>query len=62
MATLGKGPYNSGAVAAQLAKKTTQVGPHRDNLIRRGLIYSRRYGEIDFTVPMFDEYIRRSLR
>lgn len=62
MAALGKGPYNSGAVAAKLAKKATQVGPHRDALIRRGLIYSRRYGEIDFTVPMFDEYIRRSFQ
>jgi AAA ATPase domain len=60
MASLGQGPYNSGAVAAKLNKKTAQVGPHRDALIRRGLIYSRRYGEIDFTVPMFDEYIRRS--
>jgi hypothetical protein len=30
-------------------------------LIKRGLIYSHRYGEINFTVPMFDQFIRRSL-
>jgi hypothetical protein len=59
MASLGKGPYSSGEVAKLLHKTTTQVGPHRDGLIRRGLCYSQRFGEIDFTVPMFDEYIRR---
>jgi hypothetical protein len=61
MASLGAGPYSSGAVAAKLKKTTTQIGPHREALIKRGLIYSHRYGEINFTVPMFDQFIRRSL-
>jgi hypothetical protein len=62
MASLGAGPYTSGDVATKLGKKTSQVGPQREALIKRGLIYSHRYGEIDFTMPMFDEYIRRSLK
>jgi hypothetical protein len=59
MASLGCGPYQSGDVAAALGKTTTQVGPHRDTLIKRGLCFSPRYGVIDFTVPMFDQFIRR---
>ena len=61
MASLGAGPYASGKVAAAMGKTTTQVGPHRDALIRRGLCYSPRYGIIDFTVPMFDQFIRRRM-
>jgi hypothetical protein len=59
MASLGAGPYGSGDVAAAMGKTTTQVGPVRDVLIKRGLCYSPRYGLIDFTVPMFDEFVRR---
>ena len=59
MASLGLGPYRSGEVATAMGKTTTQVGPHRDALIKRGLCYSPRHGIIDFTVPMFDQFIRR---
>ncbi len=61
MASLGPGPYASGDVAAALGRTTTQVGPTRDSLIKRGLCYSPRWGQIAFTVPMFDRYVRRSL-
>jgi len=61
MASLGEGPYSSGDVAAAMGRTTTQVGPLRDSLIKRGLCYSPRYGLIDFTVPMFDQFIRRAL-
>lgn len=61
MASFGIGPYNSGEVAAAMGKRTTQVGPHRDALIKRGLCYSPRHGVIAFTVPMFDQFIRRHL-
>jgi hypothetical protein len=33
----------------------------RDSLIKRGLCYSPRWGEIDFTVPMFDDFVRRAM-
>ncbi|MDE0498170.1 MAG: ATP-binding protein [Acidimicrobiaceae bacterium] len=59
MASLGTGPYGSGKVATAMGKNTSQVGPLRDALIKRGLCYSPRHGIIDFTVPMFDQFIRR---
>lgn len=62
MAALGgPGPYRSGDVSRGLGKKTTQTGPTRDGLIKRGLCYAPRHGELAFTVPMFDEFIRRTL-
>ena len=62
MAALGgSGPYKSGEVSRQLGKKTTQTGPVRDSLIKRGLCYSARHGDLSFTVPMFDEFLRRAL-
>ena len=59
MATLGPGPCGSGEVAKALAKTTAQTGSVRDALIKRGLIYSPRWGRLAFTVPMFDEYVAR---
>lgn len=62
MAALGgPGPYRSGDVSRHLGKKTTQTGPTRDSLIKRGLCYAPRHGDLAFTVPMFDEFIRRTL-
>jgi hypothetical protein len=61
MASLGVGPHTSGAVAERIGRRTNQVGPTRERLIRRGLVYSPRYGEVMFTVPLFDEFIRRVL-
>lgn len=59
MAELGPGPVRSSAVAALLGKKVTAVAPTRDALIKKALCYSPRWGEIDFTVPMFDWFMRR---
>ena len=61
MAALGRGPYSSGEVAASLGRTTSQVGPTRDTLIKRGLCYSPRHGRISFTVPMFDQFVLRAL-
>lgn len=57
----GQGPHPSGDVAGALGRTTTQVGPVRDSLIKRGLLYAPRHGVIAFTVPMFDQFIRRTL-
>lgn len=59
MAELSPGPVRSGDVARLLEKKTTALGPTRDGLLRKALCYSPRWGEIDFTVPMFDRFMRR---
>jgi hypothetical protein len=61
MAELAPGPIRSSAVAALLGKKTTAVAPTRDMLIKKALCYSPRWGEIDFTVPMFDRFMKRSM-
>lgn len=62
MASLDRpGPYRSGDVSAALGKKTTQTGPVRDSLIKRGLLHAPRHGFLSFTVPMFDQFIRRAL-
>jgi hypothetical protein len=59
MAELGPGPVRSGEVAALLGKTAQAVAPVRDSLIRKALCYSPRRGEIEFTIPMFDAFMRR---
>ena len=59
IAEVGPGPVRSGEVAKLLKKSPTSLGPTRDGLIKKALCYSPRYGEIDFTVPMFDTFMKR---
>ena len=59
MAELGPGPYRTAEVAGLLGKKTPGVAPTRDTLMRKALCWSPRWGLIDFTVPMFDSFMRR---
>lgn len=59
MAKLGRGPYRSSDVADVLGEKLTSLGPRRATIIAKGMIYSPSHGDIAFTVPMFDEYIKR---
>ncbi|CAN0514677.1 unnamed protein product, partial [Laminaria digitata] len=59
MARLGKGPYRSSDVADQLGEKVQSLGPCRSNIIHKGMIYSPAYGDINFTVPMFEDYLQR---
>ena len=60
MARLGKGPYRSSDVAEVLGEKMQSLGPRRATIIRKGMIYSPAYGDIDFTVPMFEDYLMRT--
>jgi len=58
MASLGTPPYPTAAVAhAWGAENQRQTSPHRDSLIQKGLIWSPRRGQVDFTVPLFAEYL-----
>ncbi len=61
MARLGPGPVKTAEVAAQLGKSLGAVSAVRDALIRRALCYSPARGQIDFTVPLFDQYMKRWL-
>ena len=60
MAELGKGPYRSSEVAEKLGEPPNKLGPRRAQIIAKGMIYSPQYGDVDFTVPMFDDYLRRN--
>lgn len=60
MSSLGKGPYKSADVASKLNKKLQSIGPVRATLISKGFVFSPQHGEVDFTVPLYDEYIRRN--
>lgn len=61
LASLGHGPHRSGEVAAAAGKTTSQVAAFRERLISEGVIYSPRYGWVEFAIPHFDRYVRRSL-
>src|ERR1019366_2271245 len=61
MASLDKPPYGSAEVAtAYGAKNQRGVSIHRDGLIQKGLIWAPRRGQVDFTVPLFAEYLREN--
>jgi hypothetical protein len=61
MAELGSGPYRSGDVAERLGREVTAVAPTRAALIAKGMAYSPAHGDIAFTVPLFDAFMRRSM-
>ena len=59
MAELGPGPHRSGDIAEKLRRKVTSLGPTRNQLISKGMVWSPNHGDTAFTVPLFDEFIRR---
>jgi hypothetical protein len=59
MAELGPGPHRSGDIADQLGRTVTSLGPTRANLIAKGMIWSPTHGDTAFTVPLFDEFMKR---
>ena len=59
MADLGPGPHRSGEVAHALGRKVQNVAPTRSNLIRKGMIHSPAHGDTAFTVPLFDQFLKR---
>ena len=61
MAELGPGPHRSGDIAHQLGVKVTSTGPVRAALITKGMIYSPAHGDTAFTVPLFDQFMRRTM-
>jgi len=59
MAELGPGPHRSGDVSQILGRSVTSLGPTRNQLIAKGMIWSPSHGDTAFTVPLFDEFMRR---
>jgi AAA domain len=53
------GPRRSGDIAALLGVQGPSVAPRRSGLIKKGMIYSPAHGDTEFTVPMFDQFMKR---
>jgi hypothetical protein len=59
MAELGPGPHRSGDIADSFGRSVQAFGPIRSSLIQKGMIWSPTHGDTAFTVPLFDEFMRR---
>jgi hypothetical protein len=59
MAELGPGPHRSGSIADELGRGVTSLGPTRSSLIAKGMIWSPNHGDTAFTVPLFDQFMKR---
>jgi hypothetical protein len=61
MAELGPNSHRIGDIADILKIKATSLSPIRAKLIRKGMIFSPAYGDLAFTVPLFDEFMIRAM-
>ncbi len=61
MAEIGPGSHRSGDVAAILRRPVEQVAPIRAKVISKGMVYAPSHGDTAFTVPMFDDFMRRTI-
>lgn len=51
--------HRSADVAELIEKTAHQLGPARDALIRKGMVHSPAHGDIAFTVPLFDQFMKQ---
>lgn len=61
MAELGSEPQRSGDIAQLLGTTSERVAPLRASLISKGMVYSPQHGDTAFTVPLFDEFMKRTM-
>lgn len=61
MAQLGPEPQLASTVAQLLDRTSQQCGATRSQLIAKGLLYAPDYGYAAFTVPQFDQYLKRAI-
>src|SRR5665213_3750609 len=61
VAELGPGAHRTSDIAEILGVKVTSLGPVRAKLIKKGMVYSPAHGDMAFTVPLFDEFMRRAM-
>ena len=59
MAASVDGPYPMADIAAAMGRTLSSLGPARASIIKKGMIYSTDHGYLDFTVPLFAEFMRR---
>lgn len=58
----GELPCTIANVAKIMQREQQSISPIRARLISKGLIYSTGRGEIDFSVPQFDEFLKQNGR
>jgi AAA ATPase domain len=61
MASLDGPTATASEIAAVLGVKAQSLAPMRSGLIIKGMIYAPSRGGTAFTVPMFDDFLRRSM-
>lgn len=62
MASLGDGPQDTSAITRLLGfEKPAQTSTVRAELLDKGLIYASGRGQVDFTVPHFGDFMRRTV-
>lgn len=59
MAGLGDGPYAMAEIAQAMGRTQKSLGPARSSIISKGMVYSTDHGYLDFSVPLFAEFMRR---
>ena len=59
MALLGDGPYAMADIANEMNRSQKSLGPARSSIISKGMMYSTDHGYLDFSVPLFAEFMRR---
>lgn len=48
-----------GKISKAIGKSTSAVSKQRDSLLKKGIIYSPAFGLVDFSVPLFSEFLSR---
>lgn len=48
-------------IASISARSPPTAGPLRSGLIKKGMVYSPQHGDTAFAVPMFDDFMKRSM-
>lgn len=59
MAHLGDGPYAMADIARSLDRSQKSLGPARASILSKGMIFSTDHGYLDFSVPLFADFMRR---
>jgi hypothetical protein len=59
MAQLGDGPYAMADIAKSMGRSQKSLGPARASIISKGMILSSDHGYLDFSVPLFADFMRR---
>lgn len=49
-------------LAERMGRPLSAISPVRASLIKKGMVYSPEYGGIAYTVPMFADYMKRTIR